>query len=130
MYNTGELSRSERFLLNRRRLGFTNKQYTEKYKVTKNQLTSWENGRNTDTIPDVILHPKMTMGEALFIARRRRSWGIREAAKIIGVSHVTYLEYEKDRASENVIRLPIKFWNKRGWPKLKTKITKPQAIVE
>ncbi len=128
MYKTGELSKAERFALNRRRLGLTGKQYTEKYSIAKNQITAWEKGKNTETIPAVVLHPNMTVGEALFIARRRRNWSVREAAELIGVSHVTYVSYEKDRSSDEVLIRPIRFWNKRGWPKLKS--TKPPAVLE
>jgi DNA-binding transcriptional regulator YiaG len=97
----------------------TGTKYAKKFGHTKNQVSAWEQGRDQETIPSVVLHPKLTAGECLWIARRRRNFGIREMAEKMETSHVTYVGWEADSLSEKSQSRAINYWNKRGWPKKK-----------
>ncbi len=119
MYKISELNKSERFALNRRRLGITGTKYGKKFGFTKNQVSGWERGKEIETIPPVVLHPKVSPGESLFLARRRKNFTVREMAGKMGVSHVTYIGWEGDRLSKESQARAIEYWNKKGWPELK-----------
>lgn len=114
MFKVSELSKSERFALNRRRLNITGVKYAKKFGHTKNQVSAWEQGREIETIPSVVLHPKITPGESLWIARRRRNFGVREMAERMDVSHVTYVAWEADKIPS--LTRGIEYWDRRGWP--------------
>lgn len=115
------LSKGERFWLNRRRLNKTQAQASRLYKVSEDRITAWENERNIDSCPHVVLHAKLTTGEMLALARRRKEWDIREAAKKMGVSHVTVIKWEDDRNSTQAEALA--WWTQHGWPEL------PRAVA-
>lgn len=116
-YKVSDLTPAERFALNRRRIDLDGSEYGEKYGHTKNQVSRWEKGKDVETIPQVVLHPKIMPSELLWIARRRVNETIHVTAAKIGVSHVTLLSWEKGRSSEDATSRGVRFWNKRGWPK-------------
>lgn len=114
MISYKSLSKGERFWLNRRRLGKTQFQASKLYKVSEDKITAWENERDAESCPHVVLHAKLTTGEALALARRRKGWDIRQAARKMRVSHVTLIKWEDDRNSTQ--EQALQWWDKQGWP--------------
>ena len=114
MIKYNELTKSERFWLARRRSDERADECARRLKVSEDMISHWENGRKLDTIPNVVLHNKLTIGEALAIARRRKGWSIQDCARRMRASHVTLIKWEGDRNSTQA--RAVAFWDRKGWP--------------
>lgn len=108
-----DLSKGERFFINRRRLNLNSIEYAKKYHTTRKNITAWEKGLEAKSCPMVALHPYLTDGERLLLARRRVFKSLTEMATKMKVSHVTMIKWESS------IECPegIEWWNEKSWPK-------------
>lgn len=114
MIKYSELTKGERFWLMRRRSDENADQTARRLGVSEDKISAWENGRDQERCPTVALHPKLSVGEALAIARRRKGWAITAAARRMKTSHVTLIKWENDRNATQ--DRAVAFWDRKGWP--------------
>ena len=114
MIKYSDLTKGERFWLARRRSDENTDQCSRRLKVSEDKISAWENGRDVENCPSVVLHARLSIGEALAFARRRKGWKIKETARRMRVSHVTLIKWEKDRNSTQ--DQAVAFWDRKGWP--------------
>lgn len=105
--NPDELTTGERFWLWRRRANINRAQAAAQYGVGVKQITDWEHDRREDT-PEVPLKASLSDGEHATIQRRRSDLTIREAARMMGISHVTLINKEYDRTTADDV---VRFWD-------------------
>lgn len=109
-----ELTKGERFWVMRRRSGERADESAKRLGVSEDRISAWENGRDLDRCPNVVIHKTLSTGEALAIARRRKGWNLKSTARRMKASHVTLIKWENDRNSTQEVA--VKFWNRQGWP--------------
>lgn len=109
-----QLTKGERFWLMRRRTQMRTDKAARNYKCTEDRICGWEAGKDSAGCPDVVLAPKLTIGESLSIARRRKGWTLHATAAKMKTSHVTLIKWEGDRNSTQ--DRAVAFWDRKGWP--------------
>ena len=92
---TIKLTYSERFILARRRLDMSRKDYANKLNMTVYRINKIESGFSKNNKVDMILKPKIH--EIAFILRKRRKLKVNELAKLLKVSKQTILNREAGR---------------------------------
>lgn len=95
MIRLENLSPGERFWIWQRRHGVSRDAAAKSYAVKPQTVTDWTRDRKPD-VPEVPLKAELTPGEISSLYRRRAELGVRAAARLIGISHVTLIAREKD----------------------------------
>lgn len=88
-------TRAERLWIYMRREDLRAKDIAREYDVTINRVSEWLNSSGEEIPPNFPWNGHLEPWEEMSIWRRREGWGIREAGRRMGVSHVTLLKRER-----------------------------------
>ncbi len=110
-----DLTNGEYLWLWMRRLDHTRASAAKLFGVPPKTITAWTRDRPA---PGGATAPAMEVAqiwdhECISIARRRRGWSLREAARRMGMSHVTLINRERGGGEVGAL---IAWWEGEGWP--------------
>lgn len=102
-----KLTRLERWLLWKRRLGLTQVEAASDYNVSEDTVVGWDRGNGK--IPSVgIGRGDPTPGEMCWLARRVARREINDIARDLRVTRISILNWEKDRGGTQRL---IRYWD-------------------